>query len=125
GLARWSDASHRGAAALGIAFLAAVGQIAHADARRLVGVGTDEQHVGDVDGHFLGQTTALLITAAGLHVLVDAVDFFYEALTGARENGQHAAALAPVVAGNHFHRIVFLDVHGSASLSTSTRQKGS
>src|SRR5258708_15056779 len=56
--------AERRARLLGVALLAAVGQVADADPRRLVGLRVDQHDVGSVQRHFLRESAALRALAA-------------------------------------------------------------
>ena len=80
-------------------------------------VGQIQQHVGGGDRHLLREPAALRVAAVRLQVLVDAVDAFDDDLVLVGQDAQHLAAraLVGVVAGDHFHHVVFANVHDSLS----------
>src|SRR5262245_36981204 len=112
-LAGFAQHAQAGAARLAETFLVAIVAIALADADAVPAGRTVQQHVGDADRHLLGEPAALGVAAARLQVLVDPVDALDHDLVLARQNAQHSAgaALLGVVAGDHFHQVVFANVH--------------
>ena len=78
-------------------------------------MGAIKLNVGEVDRHLARQPTALGIAAVGLEVLVHLVDALDDDLAGDPVHAQHPAALAAVVAANHFDGIVHADVHSFSS----------
>src|SRR6185503_3514031 len=85
--------------------LLAVGQRLHADARRLVAVGIDQHHVGEVDRPLPLDDAALPHLLGGLLVLLDPVEALHHhpALLG--DHPEHLALLAALLARHHHHRV--------------------
>src|SRR5262249_49842556 len=74
GGARLGQHAQAVAALLAEALLGAVGRVAPADPHAAAAVGAVEQDVGGADGQLHGQLPALGVAAAGLDVLLGAVD---------------------------------------------------
>src|SRR5262249_24578776 len=115
GRPRLAERAEAGAALLAEALLAAIVGVAFADPDAALARGAEQQHVAGADRHFLRQPPALGVAAVRLQVLVDAVDALDHDAPLVGEDAQHAPrpALLGVVAGDHFHHVVFANVHGS------------
>src|SRR5579885_135208 len=120
---RLAQLAEAGAALLAVALLGAVVAVALADADAALARRAEEQHVGDADRHLLGEPAALGVAAVGLEVLVHPVDALDQHAVLVGENAEHAAgaALLGVVAGDHFHHVVFADVHRSTLAGPARR----
>src|SRR5262249_8187649 len=98
--------------------LGAVVVVVHADPDTAAARLAEQQHVGDVDGRFLGQPPAARVLLARLEVLVHQVDAFDQDLALLGENAEDAAgpAILGVLADDHFHQVFFANVHGLTRL---------
>ena len=70
--------------------------------------------------HFLPQAAALRVALAAADVLVDAVDALDHDLPGLAVDAEHLGPRAAVVAGDHFHGVVYSNVHHTTSLARLT-----
>src|SRR3954447_16724979 len=110
------------AAALGDAHAPSVLAAADADARRLVVLGVDDRHVGDVDRPLLLDHADLRVRARGVRALV-ALDHVQATdvdpvLLGV--GADDLAGLALVLAGDHDDLVVTTDAHQSPSGARET-----
>src|SRR5687767_2072188 len=95
--------------------LDAVARQAGADAGRLVALAADEHHVGKLNRHLLREPAALRVSLAAANVLINAIDPLDDDLAFVAIDSQYLAALALVVAGDHFHRVVHANPHHTTS----------
>src|SRR5262249_52154737 len=107
--------------------LAAVGSVALADANAALAGGAVQGDVRHGDRHFLRQSAALLVAPAGPHVAIDAIDALDNNLILVGQHAQHAGGnaslrCAGVIAGDHFHYVVFANVHDKPSLLRRKRR---
>src|SRR3954454_1818035 len=110
------------AAALGDAHAPSVLAAADADARRLVVLGVDDRHVGDVDRPLLLDHADLRVGPRGVRALM-ALDHVQAAdvdpvLLGI--GADDLAGLALVLAGDDDHLVISADVHHSTSGASET-----
>src|SRR5579884_1030576 len=113
-----TDGAKSSAALLAEALFMAVRSVSPTDAAAAAAIRTEQKHIGSGDGHFLGEPASLRIAAVGLDVLVNTVDAFHHDFVFLRQNAQHlmCAALLRVIAGDHFHHVIFANVHDYNSL---------
>src|SRR5687767_2368179 len=93
-----------------------------ADPRRLVVLGVDDRHVGDVDRALLLDHAHLRVRAAGVGALValDHVQPGHEDPVLLRVGAQDLAGLALVLAGDDDDLVVLADAHQSTSGASET-----
>src|SRR5690348_1295941 len=108
--------------ALRHAHAATVVVAADADARRLVVLGIDDRHVGDVDAGLALDHADLGVRVRRVRALValDHVQALDEDLVGLAVDPQDAAGLALVLAGDDDHLVVGADLHQSTSGASET-----
>src|SRR3954463_10184975 len=107
--------------ALRDAHAAAVVVATNADARRLVVLGVDDRHVGDVDGTLLLDHSHGRIRAAGHGALValDDVHALHVHAVSLGLGAQHLARAALVLARDDDHGVVRLDLHAHSTSGAS------
>jgi hypothetical protein len=99
-------------------FLTTIGRIAPANPNTVATHAAKQHHIGDRNGHFLGQPASLSIAATGLHVPVNFVDAFHQNLVCFGQNFEDSACGAGfrrtrIIAGNDLDNVVFFYVHDS------------
>src|SRR5438270_8598414 len=78
-------------------------------------------YVRDGDGRFLLRDSALDVALRiRPHVFLYHHYVLHQDFAGTRENPQHAALLALVTSGDHFHRVIALDIHSCMHCLPST-----
>src|SRR5436190_12974506 len=101
-------------------FLASILDNATACSRGAVAPGAEQEHVGNLDRHFLVQPAPLRVFLAPLDVFVDEVYPFHDDGARLAVDNQDLFAQTPVVAGDHFHNVVGFQMHYTTSLARLT-----
>ena len=116
----WAEQSDRPYRTFAPTFFAAVIQVTNSRSCCLTTGFANQQDVGQLDRHLLGETSTLWVTLTASYVFVNAVYAFHDKLARLEVDAQHLTTDSTVVPDLYFDGIVDSNIHHTTSFARLT-----